>query len=201
MPSAHYPPAAPALCQPGGLPYVAPYCPPMQCIHPPVEEDPIGAAWTEPIPARALVVASAETEPPTGPMTELGRLTRDQPNWREPAQKRASSATDVSASSRPLHSIRSKSNSSTSSSTDSEDAAPQSANQATGLAAQFKGETQANGPTMSASMRSSSSTSGRPPNPKQGTMQGRINGWCLRRATCSASASTPTRRDGNATKG
>ena len=84
MPSTHYPPAAPALCQSGGLPYMAPYCPPtlpLQCIHPPVEEDPIGAAWTEPIPpARAPVVTASETEPSTGPMTESGRLTRDQPN-------------------------------------------------------------------------------------------------------------------------
>ena len=139
MPGAHCPPAAPALCQPGGLPYMAPYCPPMlplQCIHPPAEEGPIGAAWAEPIPpAHEPVVARTGAEPLTNPMTGLGRLTRDQPNWRAPASTWASSAADMSASSRPLRSIRPKSSSSTPSSMDSEDAVAD-------LAAQFQGETQ-----------------------------------------------------------
>ena len=127
-------------------------------------------------PAHEPVVARTGAEPLTNPMTGLGRLTRDQPNWRAPASTRATSAADVSASSRPLHSIRPKSSSSTPSSTDSEDAVAD-------LAAQFQGETQrsdppsragapgqcqANGPTMSASMRGSSSISGQPPNPNRG---------------------------------
>ena len=123
MPGAHCPPAAPALCQPAGLPYMAPYCPltlPLQCIHPPAEEGPIGAAWQSPSYRHEPVVARTGAEPLTNPMTGLGRLTRDQPNWRAPASTRATSAADVSASFRPLHSIRPKSSSSTPSSTDSE---------------------------------------------------------------------------------
>ena len=128
MPGAHCPPAAPALCQPRGWPYMAPYCPPMlplQCLRPSVEEGPIGEAWAEPVlPAHEPVVAATGAEPLASPVTRSPRS--DQSNWMEPASMQATGVAAVSAGSRPMHSHRPTSSSSTPSSTDTEDAAPQS---------------------------------------------------------------------------
>ena len=176
MPGAHCPPAAPALCQPGGWPYMAPYCPPMlplQCLRPSVEEGPIGEAWAEPVlPAHEPVVAATGAEPLASPVTRPGRLARDQSNWMEPASMQATGVADVSAGSRPMHSHRPTSSSSTPSSTDTEDAAPQSTTPVANLHVHSQEETrrsdppscsgapgpcQTHGPAVSTSMSGSSS--------------------------------------------